>query len=405
MLSVLVIAPTCDGEDVGEAWVAFQWVRRLAREHRLTVLTYHKRGRPPASAQLPHVRFVEWVEPAVLGRAERLNSMLKPGYVPFHRNAARWIRRAMTRGERFDVAHQICPVAVRYPSPLRTAGIPYLVGPLGGSLESPEGFRDEEGSSPWYVGLRGIDRLRLRRDPWLRGTLEGARTVLGISGYVEDILRGQGVRPRAFEAMADTGIESLPDATDRSTRDPRGPVRLLYVGRIVRTKGVRDAIRAMDLLRDLPVLLDIVGDGFDAGECRRLTRELDLAGRVRMHGAVQHARVDGFYRRADAFVFPSYREPGGTVVYEAMAHGLPSIVADRGGPAGSVDCSCGLRVPVRTPDQYARDISLAVRSLVVDRERRLLLGRCARRRAAAVGLWDGRVERVGQLYREAAGRS
>jgi glycosyltransferase involved in cell wall biosynthesis len=403
VLSVLVIAPTCDGEDVGEAWVAFQWVRRLAAEHRLTVLTYHKRGRTPAREQLPHVRFVEWTEPAVLGRAERLNSMLKPGYLPFLRNATRWIRGALARGERFDVGHQLSPVAIRYPSPLRTAGIPYLLGPLGGSLDSPEGFRAEEGSTPWYVGLRGIDRLRLRRDPWLRGTLEGARTVLGISGYVEELLCEQRVGLRGFETMADTGIESLPAPTDRSTRDPAGPVRLLYVGRVVRTKGVRDAVRAMTRLDDLPVVLDVVGDGFDAAECRGLVTAHGLADRVRMHGAVAHEEIDAFYRSADVFVFPSYREPGGTVVFEAMGHGLPLIVADRGGPAGSVDRSSGLRLSPRTPEQYAHDIADAVRLLVVDRSLRLSLGEGARRRAAAVGLWDSRVARIGQLYREAAG--
>ncbi|MDQ1294081.1 MAG: hypothetical protein QG608_1964 [Actinomycetota bacterium] len=403
MLSVLVIAPTCDGEDVGEAWVAFQWVRRLAAEHRLTVLTYHKRGRTPAREQLPHVRFVEWTEPAVLGRAERLNSMLKPGYLPFVRNATRWIRSARARGEHFDVGHQFVPIAVRYPSPLRATGLPYLFGPVGGCLDSPAGFRGEEDSTPWYMRLRGIDQFRLRRDPWLRGTLEGARTVLGISGYVEELLREQRVVLQGFESMADTGIDALPAVSDRSTRDPAGTVHLLHIGRAVRTKGLRDAIRAMTHLSDLPVVLDSVGDGPDAAECRRLVSAHGLTDRVRMHGTVPRGGLDAFYRAADIFVFPSYREPGGTVVFEAMGHGLPLVVADRGGPASSVDPGSGLRISPRTPEQYAHDIADAVRRLVVDRSLRLSLGEGARRRAAAVGLWDSRVARVGQLYREAAG--
>ena len=39
-LRVLIVAPTCDGDDVGEAWVAHQWVRRLADRHDVTLLTY-----------------------------------------------------------------------------------------------------------------------------------------------------------------------------------------------------------------------------------------------------------------------------------------------------------------------------------------------------------------------------
>ena len=30
-MQLLMIAPACDGEDVGEAWVAFQWVEACSR--------------------------------------------------------------------------------------------------------------------------------------------------------------------------------------------------------------------------------------------------------------------------------------------------------------------------------------------------------------------------------------
>ena len=91
-LKLLVVAPTCDGDDVGEAWVAFQWVRRLAELYDVTLLTYSKRGKRPASEQLPRCRVIEWTEPRMFGRAERFNSLLKPGYLPFYIRARRWIR-------------------------------------------------------------------------------------------------------------------------------------------------------------------------------------------------------------------------------------------------------------------------------------------------------------------------
>ena len=36
MMKVLMIAPACDGEDVGEAWVAFQWAKLLSESFELT---------------------------------------------------------------------------------------------------------------------------------------------------------------------------------------------------------------------------------------------------------------------------------------------------------------------------------------------------------------------------------
>jgi glycosyltransferase involved in cell wall biosynthesis len=389
MLKLLLIAPG-DGEDIGEAWVAYQWVSRFAARHEVTVLTYHKRGRTPLSRQIHGARVIEWVEPRGLGRAERLNSMLMPGYVPFYFRARRWIQCALARGDRFDLAHQPVPVALRYPSPLAGLGIPFLMGPLGGSLQSPPGFYQEEGTTPWYVRLRALDRFRIEHDPLLRRTYEQAACVIGIAPYVKDLLAG--ISLQRFEVMSDTGIERIPDAVDRTGRT--GDVRLLFVGRLVRTKGARDAIRALGLVRELPVVLDLVGDGFDRAACESLAVELGLTDRVRFHGWLPRAKIDEFYRSADIFVFPSYREPGGTVPFEAMSYGLPMIVSDLGGPGSNVDESCGIRLHPVSPDQYARDLASAISRLVRDPGLRWKYSEGARRRAAKIGLWDSKVEQM-----------
>jgi glycosyltransferase involved in cell wall biosynthesis len=396
-----VIAPNCDGEDVGEAWSTHQWLALLGQRHKVTLLTYHKRGRTPASQQLPHVRVVEWTEPPLVGRAERLNSMAKLGYAPFYVRARRWIRGALARGERFDVAHQLAPLAMRYPSPAIGIGLATVVGPIGGSLASPPAFVAEEESTPWYVGLRAVDQWRLRHDPLLRRTYQHAECVIGIADYVRELLAP--LRLRRFEVMSDTGVGQLQPAIDRVGRD--GPLRLLFVGRMIRTKGVRDAVRAMSLLRDVSVELDVVGDGYDRSACQSLATELGLIGRLRFHGRLAREQVDDFYRRADVFFFPSYREPGGIVVSEAMSFGLPLVVCSRGGPASTVDDTCAIRVPAVDPEQYACDLAAAVRRLIADPGLRLAMGAAARRRIGSIGLWDHRVEQMEQIYADVAGVS
>jgi glycosyltransferase involved in cell wall biosynthesis len=391
---LLLIAPTSDRTDVGEAWVSYQWVSRLARRHDVTVLTYYKRGRTPPSSQLPGVRVIEWAEPSLLGRAERLNSMLKPGYVPFYARARRWIRQALKAGERFDLAHQPVPVAMRYPSPVTGLGIPYVIGPVGGSLDNPTGFEADGDTAPWYVGLRALDTLRIRHDRWLRRTYTEAACVVGIAPYVGEFLHQ--VPLRRFEVLSETALEALPETVDRSGRS--GPIRMLYVGRLVRTKGARDAIRALGLVRELPITLDLVGVGPDRDACAALVSELGLTDRVHFHGWVERDAVRDFYRRADVFVFPSYREPGGNVAFEAMGFGLPLIVADRGGPGNAVDESCGIRVTAHSPDQLARDIAEAYTVLCKDPELRTSMGAAARRRVAGIGLWDSKITAMEGIF-------
>jgi glycosyltransferase involved in cell wall biosynthesis len=394
MVRLLLIAPTCDGQDVGEAWVAFQWARLLSSRQDVTVLTYHKRGRTPLSRQLPGVRVIEWAEPPGLGRAERINSMLKPGYIPFYFRSRRWIKAALARGERFDLAHQPVPVAARYPSPAAGLGIPFVMGPVGGSLASPPGFAEDEGTTPWYVGLRRLDRLRLARDPWLRNTYQQAACVIGIAPYVRDLLAG--IPVRRFAVMSETGLEQLPEPASPPRREDE--VRLLYVGRLVRTKGARDAIRALGLIRGLPVSLDVVGEGPDRPACQELAGELGLGDRVRFHGWLPRELVAEYYRQADVFVFPSYREPGGNVTFEAMGHGLPVVVSDLGGPGSVVDDTSGIRVHPVSPQQYARDLAAAITRLVLAPDLRRELGAGARRRAGEIGLWESRATAVAEIY-------
>jgi glycosyltransferase involved in cell wall biosynthesis len=396
MKKLLMVAPACDGEDVGEAWLAFQWANLLSTRFHVTLLTTYKRGHTPASAQLPAVRVIEWSEPPLVWRFERLNSLLQPAYVPFYLRARRWVRSRLADGERFDIAHQTVPVAMRYPSPVAGLGIPLIIGPVGGSLESPAAFIAEEGGTPWYQRLRRFDSLRLRHDPLLRRSFETADCVLGIAPYVDRLLDDLAIR--RFETLSDVALHDVGRVTDRSGR--AGPVRLLFVGRIIRTKGVRDIIRAMAHLRDLSVVLDVVGDGADRDACEEIVRELGLAHRVTFHGSVPRTLVDAFYENADVFVFPSYREPGGSVVLEAMAFGLPLVVCDRGGPGANVDASCAFLLPAVSPEQLTADCATAVRTLVENPGLRRQMGIAARVYARNNHLWRHRVNRMSALYAE-----
>jgi glycosyltransferase involved in cell wall biosynthesis len=397
---ILLVAPTVNSDDVGEAWVAYQWAALLSQRFDVTLLTYRKRGAPSITDQVPRARVVEWLEPPGLGRFERFNSLLKPGYVAFDARARRWIKDAERRGEHFDVAHQVVPVAMRYPSPLRVSSVPYIIGPVGGSLESPPGFQGLD-SGPWYQRLRAVDGLRMRYDPSLRRSYERAAVVLGIADYVREFLSA--LTLQRFEVISETGLVGMPAAVPPpvpAAFTEAEPLRLLFVGRVIRTKGARDLVAAMGNLRDVPVELDVVGDGFDAPACRELSEELGVTAKVHFHGWASKDAVQGFYRRAHVFAFPSYREPGGNVVFEAMGSYLPLIVCDRGGPGAAVDPSCAFALEVHGPEQLAQDIATAVRRFVADPSLVTTMGTAARQRLEAVGLWSSKIDRIAALYEE-----
>ncbi|MEL7393050.1 MAG: glycosyltransferase family 4 protein [Pseudomonadota bacterium] len=396
-LRVVLLAPYLNGDGLGEAYSVFNWTQALAEITDLTVLSIV--GKQDLAAQLPKARVVTISDPSLLmGSLTRFNAMAKP-WLPFYfRWARRWIKAAMGRGEAFDIAHQILPQAMRYASPLAGLGLPYVIGPLGGSLETPKGFVHEVRGGGIYTRLRTLDRPRLRYDPRLRKGYEEAALILGVAPYIAETFREANLGIQRFEPVLERGHDGRLPLIERTSGV--GEAHLLHVGRGIRTKGLRDVIRAMALLKDLPgVQLTSAGDGEDMDACKNEARQLGVAERVTFLGRVPRDEVDRLYAAADIFCFPSFREPMGGVFFEAMEFGLPVITAARGGPDFIIDETCGLRLPVETPDQFTRAIAEAIRALAMEPERRRQLGAGSQARLQTFGGWPEKARHLDELYR------
>lgn len=397
---VLIVCAQCDGEDVGENWCGFEWISRLAKTCDLTVLTQRFPGHLSPSQQLPGVRVIEWDAKGYLGRYPRFNSAAKPWYPSFYFRARRWIADSIKRGEHFDLLHQLMPMATRYPSPCVGFGIPYILGPVGGGVETPSGFRSELGTEPSYVKLREIDGFRLRYDPILRRTYQEAASIICCSGYVAERLSV--IKTKRIDLEYEVGFDTIEEPR-AAVRQSAGELKMLYAGRLIRTKGLRDVIRAMAQLDDLPgVTLDVAGSGEDMDACQREATRLGVASRIRFMGRLPRAELEQHYRAADLFVFPSFREPTGGVLFESMRHGLPAIVADNGGPGHIVTDACGIRVHPSDPARFVDGIAAGIRTIAANPELRHAMGQAARERIADLGLWDRKLARIAKIYEAVA---
>lgn len=394
-LNVILIAPNADGTDIGEAFWAHRWVENMSGIANVTLLTQTRPGRTPASAQLPQTTVIEWPEPRLPRQLERVRGMLKPGYPLFAARCRRWIGAQLKAGKHFDIIHQLTPLALRYASPAYGFGIPYVLGPHAGSLPTPEGFVEECRSAPLFTRLREIDRFRLAADPWLRRSFAGAACILGVAPYVRDVLGS--IPVQRFQIMTELGVdEPLPPVHER----PATPgLRLLHVARSVRTKGLRDCIRALANLRDMPdVTLTQAGDGEELAICKAEAQKLGVADRVNFLGRIPRQQVEELYATSDVFLFPSFREPSGSVVFEAMRHGLPIIASDRGGPGHVVNYSSGIKVKAQTPQQLALSLAEAIRHLAAQPGERARLSAGARARALELGSWPRKAQWLLELY-------
>lgn len=224
--------------------------------------------------------------------------------------------------------------------------------------------------------------------------------IIAVSNFslrlLPDSVPGHSIPTSVAELFLDAGAEPSPR--------PTGPRRVLYVGRIMRHKGI-DV-----LIEGLPkgVGLDVIGRVYD-DEFYGLLRRLSAGRDVRFVHDANDAELVNAYRAALVTVLPSVYEDAfggrwelpellGCVLQESMACGTPAICSDVGGMPEVVEhCITGWVVPPSDPPAIERRIS----ELLDDPALRDKLGTAARQRALDRFTWPKVAERVVAAYQQA----
>jgi glycosyltransferase involved in cell wall biosynthesis len=153
---------------------------------------------------------------------------------------------------------------------------------------------------------------------------------------------------------------------------------LLFVGRLMREKGIFDLLNAISNLRvKIPFHMFIVGDGPDSDDAKLETVRMGLGDWVNFTGYLKGKELSDIYRKADVFVFPSWREGFPTVVAEAMGYGLPIVTTRIRGTADHLQEGINtLFVPIKDPASLAK----AIASLLNDPNLRIQMGLANRKK-------------------------
>jgi phosphatidyl-myo-inositol dimannoside synthase len=176
---------------------------------------------------------------------------------------------------------------------------------------------------------RGVTRALLGAHARWEG--EGARRadlVVTPSAYAaEMVVKHYSVAPARVHTLAEPfDAESW---RARLPQRPRNGNRVLCVAHLYPRKRIADLIDAWPMVqtRRPDARLDIIGDG---PELRHLVRRAAGLHTCYLHGHVGHPDILEFYARADVFCLPSAQETFGYAAVEAMASGLPLVLADTG---------------------------------------------------------------------------
>ena len=185
-------------------------------------------------------------------------------------------------------------------------------------------------------------------------------------------------------------------------RQPEVPFELLTVGQVAPAKGQHILIAALARLtaQGRNVRLRIVGDGALRASLKDQARRLGVEDQVLFEGFRDNRELPDYYRRADAFVLPSFAEGVPVVLMEAMAMEVPCVASRITGiPELIEDGVSGLLVP--PADEHA--LAGAIIRLMDEEDLSRRLGRAARERVLADYQLETNLVQLVDLFRRRLG--
>jgi len=296
---------------------------------------------------------------------------------------------AMSRLQAFD------PTLMHIASP-DWAGLQALKFAKNRNLPLVSSFHTNFASYLKYYRLKPAEKLAWKYIRWFYNQFD---QVYVPTTSMREELREQGLScdMRLWARGVDTKLFS-PDKRNMAWRRKNGfkdsDKILTFVSRLVWEKNLASVIDTARTIRgeNSNIKTMVVGDGPARNEMQALMPE------AKFTGFMDGADLATAYASSDMFIFPSETETFGNVTLEALASGLPAIVADANGSKSLVEQNVtGFTASAKDSKKFA-EYAL---HLAGNDDRRATMSRAARNRVTQEYRWETINSRLIEHYREA----
>jgi glycosyltransferase involved in cell wall biosynthesis len=404
-LKVLVSAYACHPEQGSEPGVGWNWLKEIARHHDVWLLTEAQRFAPATASAIqtdPQLR--DAVKVIGIPRERRAERWLKA--LAYYHTYEKWQRAALARARElhrqvgFDVVHQLNMIGYREPGFLGSLDVPFVWGPIGGFAQMPWRYLRAMGTSGAVsLGLRNVaNEMQMRLSQRVRTAMQASDVLIAATSV--DRVAIAKLYGRQAPVVHETGTSPESEPIVRTIAQGE-PLRVLWCGRMVPSKAVGVAVRAVARAsRTIPIEFHLCGDGPQQPFARALAQQLGIDGLCHFHGQVPRVAVIDRMRSSHVLLFPSLKEATSATVPEALATGLPVLCHDTCGHGDIVTEEVGVGVPVTDPPRSVEAFAEALVSLSREPERLRACSIAAAQGAPRLA-WSAKGDAADAWYREA----
>lgn len=402
-LHVLIVGENATNRFGGEAILPLHYFRLLDECDIDTYLLTHERVKNDLQlmSDLAHEKVYYLKDTRLFRWLNQFSSMLPPrlGWLfignlmnLIHTLIQWFLIRRIVKEHQINVIHQPIPVSPKLPSGVFGFGVPVVIGPMNGGMHFPPAFESMAANGELFI----YQWSRLLADG-LRWLVPGKRLadILLVANRRTKLMLTSAEQKKA-QILPENGVLSVLDSVPEKTT---GVINCLFVGRLVDWKAVDIIIDAVAQCKTKQIKLTIVGSGPEEAGLKRLVQQKQLSN-ISFLGFVPFDSVDDYYQSADIFLLPSLRECGGAVVLEAMAHGLPVIATEWGGPIDYVTAETGVLIPPVSREALVEGFKMQIDALAANPILRKNMGAAAIARVKKEYLWKDKVNKMIKIYNE-----
>lgn len=312
----------------------------------------------------------------------------------------------------FDVVHHLNMIGYREPGYMWKLPIPFVWGPVGGGPNEPIAYHTLfSWSGCVKVFLRTVCNEIQKRICWR--AREAANRAVKVWAVTEaDYRMIHNIWGVECEKMVETGTILRPEGYVRRW-EGKELLHIVWSGIHTSRKALPILILALQKLASTEckewsgcldmsarVVVDVLGEGPETGNWKRLAERSGVARCLKWHGRLPHDQALTVMNAGHVFVFPSLKEGTPHVVLEALSLGLPVICHDACGMGTVVTESCGIKIPLKNPEMSIAGFATALKQVLCNPKVIGHLSRGALERARCLS-WEAKAESIEKGYREA----
>lgn len=399
-MKFLYIAFECDPYRGSEAYCGWSWVRVMAQQHEIHVIT-----RPENKKNIEryieenhitnlHVNYcyVPAVKYLTLGKGYHF--ML---YFKLWTNAVYPIAKQLHQKEHFDYIHQVTLGDFRFIGKCWKLDSKFVFGPVGGGQVTPKVFKKYTRGHWKNEKIRECINKLTVLNPSYRKAINSAYRIYSANEETKAVIDKVLYDKSKNILLTENGVseELLKKLESKKLRE-KDKVIILWSGRIVYRKGLLFLLEVLTKVHaEKPYELWLFGTGSEIAVLQKFVIDNKQENVVKFKGKVTYEEMQRSYQSADIFVFPSLRETTGTVLFEAMVNKLAIIMFNQNGGKLLLQDNCGVLVDIdKSLEEIQADFADKLTRLIDDFDWRVELTDNAMKKLKEQFVWESKVKNI-----------